>query len=110
MDLPSQNNPSLDKQIDELERQILKIDSRLDSHIPSTLWISDLHGEGERFKSILRGRFGLIYQTCREALPQSISDQKVLHLVQIIRMQSYTESDRSEFSIPEIVELLTQII
>jgi fructose-1,6-bisphosphatase-3 len=110
MDLVSKTNLSLDKQIDKLEQQILKIDSRLDSHIPSTLWISDLHGEGERFKSILRGRFGLLYQTCREALPQSISDERIRHLVQIIRNQSYTVSDKNEFSIPEIIALLTQII
>ncbi|MBE9536638.1 MAG: fructose-bisphosphatase class III, partial [Proteobacteria bacterium] len=105
-----QTEPSLDEQIDELEQEILKIDSRLASHIPSTLWISDLHGEGERFKSILRGRFGLIYQTCREVLHQSISDQRIRHLVQIIRKQSYTRSDQDEFSVHEIIGLLTQVI
>ena len=105
-----QTEPSLDEQIDELKQEILKIDSRLASHIPSTLWISDLHGEGERFKSILRGRFGLIYQTCREVLHQSISDQRIRHLVQIIRKQSYTRSDQDEFSVHEIIGLLTQVI
>jgi len=110
MNLFSQNNPSLDRQIDKLEQEILRIDSYLNSHIPSTLWISDLHGEGERFKSILRGRFGLLYQTCREALPHGMSDRRIRHLVQIIRNQSYTGTDQNEFSIHELVDLLTQII
>ena len=113
MNIPTKidsSNSSINKQIDRLGQQILRIDSRLDSHIPSTLWISDLHGEGERFKSILRGRFGLVYQTCREALPDNISDERIRHLVQIIRNQSYTQSDQSKFSIPVIVELLTQVI
>ncbi|MDT8317776.1 MAG: fructose-bisphosphatase class III [bacterium] len=106
----TKTDSSVNRQIDRLGEQILRIDRRLDSHIPSTLWISDLHGEGERFKSILRGRFGLVYQTCKEALPDSIPDRRIRHLVQIIRNQSYTESDQSEFSIPVIVELLTQVI
>ena len=110
MNLLNHGDPSLDQRIDKLAEEILKLDSRLDSHIPSTLWISDLHGEGERFKSILRGRFGLLYQTCKEALPHSMSDEKIRHLVQIIRSQSYTRSDQKEFSIPEIIELLAQII
>ncbi|MBE9503691.1 MAG: fructose-bisphosphatase class III [Proteobacteria bacterium] len=110
MNLLSHADPSLDHRKDKLAQEILRIDSRLDSHIPSTLWISDLHGEGERFKSILRGRFGLLYQTCKEALPFNMSDQRIRHLVQIIRNQSYTGSDQKEFSIPEIIDLLTQII
>lgn len=101
---------SLDERINQLENEILKINIRLNSHIPSTLWISDLHGEGGRFKSILRGRFGLIYQTCKEVFPSSMPDGKIRHLVQIIRNQSFSKSDQKEFTIPEIVQLLKQII
>ena len=106
----SLNKQILNKRVVDLNEQIVKIDRRLNSHIPSTLWISDLHGEGERFKSILRGRFGLIYQTCKEALGQGISDKQIQALVQIIRNQSFVRSDQSELNIPEIVALIARVI
>ena len=63
-------------EIDELSSRLLSIDLELNSNIPTTLWISDLHGEGDRFKSILRGRFGMLFQTCKEALPSTFSAEK----------------------------------
>ena len=110
MNLLNNDDTSQGHSIDKLAQEVLTIDRLLDSHIPSTLWISDLHGEGDRFKSILRGRFGLLYQTCKEALPDDMADERIRHLVQIIRNQSYTEADRKEFSIPDLIQLLTQII
>ena len=47
-------------EIDKLAGQLLQMEIDLNCNIPTTLWISDLHGEGDRFKSILRGRFGLL--------------------------------------------------
>ena len=43
-------------EIDKLSNKLLELDLELNSNIPTTLWISDLHGEGDRFKSILRGQ------------------------------------------------------
>ncbi|MDH4318100.1 MAG: hypothetical protein OEV64_06895, partial [Desulfobulbaceae bacterium] len=53
-------------EIDKSAQELLRIENELNSNIPATLWVSDLHGEGDRFKSILRGRFGMLYQTCKE--------------------------------------------
>jgi len=63
-------------EIDKLSSKLLDLDLELNSNIPTTLWISDLHGEGDRFKSILRGRFGMLFQTCKEALPNTFSSEK----------------------------------
>jgi fructose-1,6-bisphosphatase-3 len=64
-------------EIDRLASKLLDIDLELNSNIPTTLWISDLHGEGDRFESILRGRFGMLFQTCKEALPTTFSAEKI---------------------------------
>ena len=40
-------------EIDKLSNKLLDLELELNSNIPTTLWISDLHGEGDRFKSIL---------------------------------------------------------
>ena len=67
-------------EIDKLSSKLLDLDMALNSNIPTTLWISDLHGEGDRFKAILRGRFGMLYQTCKEALPNTFSSDKIQYL------------------------------
>ena len=85
--------PCQTSRVDELSTKLLELESRLDSNIPSTLWISDLHGEGDRFKSILRGRFGMLYETCKEALPKTISDQRLQYITKVIRKKSYFYSE-----------------
>ncbi|MCL1912133.1 MAG: hypothetical protein FWG13_08005, partial [Leptospirales bacterium] len=52
--------------------ELSDIERRLDEYIDTTLWISDPHGAGDRFVNILKGRFGLLWQTLREALPKTI--------------------------------------
>ncbi|MDT8448493.1 MAG: fructose-bisphosphatase class III [bacterium] len=98
------------EQLDQLSKRLLEIDSRLNSNIPTTLWISDLHGEGDRFKSILRGRFGMTYQTCKEALPKTFSEAKLQYLVRVIRKQSYFDDRELKMDRQDVILCLADII
>ncbi|MFH0782026.1 MAG: fructose-bisphosphatase class III [Pseudomonadota bacterium] len=97
-------------EIDTLSSKLLDLDLELNSNIPTTLWISDLHGEGDRFKSILRGRFGMLYQTCKEALPNTFSSEKIQHLTKIIRRQQYLEDDIIQMDMQDVILCLVQIL
>ncbi|MEJ2134683.1 MAG: fructose-bisphosphatase class III [Desulfofustis sp.] len=96
--------------IDELAQRLLQVETELNSNIPTTLWISDLHGEGDRFKSILRGRFGVLYQTCREALPNTFTADKVQYLVKIIRQQHYITDISIRMGTQDVILCLVQIL
>lgn len=97
-------------EIDKLSSKLLDIDLELNSNIPTTLWISDLHGEGDRFKSILRGRFGMLFQTCREALPTTFSSEKVQYLTKIIRKQQYLEDNVIQMDMQDVILCLVQVL
>ncbi len=97
-------------EIDRLTQQLLRVENELNSNIPATLWISDLHGEGDRFKSILRGRFGMLYQTCREALPNSFSTYKIQYLTRIIRKKRYIADDEIHMDKQDVIMCLVQVI
>ncbi len=116
---PSSNRPAKKKpsrsrlrarQIDDLVQRLLQVETELNSNIPTTLWISDLHGEGDRFKSILRGRFGVLYQTCREALPNTFTADKVQYLVRIIRQQQYLSDPSVKMDKQDVILCLVQIL
>ena len=114
-DQTNKTSPIVDRQvmvgeIDRLAHQLLKLENRLNSNIPTTLWISDLHGEGDRFKSILRGRFGMLYQTCREALPNTFSPDKIQYLVRIIRKQQYLRDEVIAMDMQDVIFCLVQIL
>lgn len=96
--------------IDELTSRLLEIDLELNSNIPTTLWISDLHGEGDRFKSILRGRFGMLFQTCREALPSTFSVEKIQYLTRIIRKQQYLQDDTINMDMQDVILCLVEVL
>jgi fructose-1,6-bisphosphatase III len=96
--------------IDKLIHQLLQMEIELNSNIPTTLWISDLHGEGDRFKSILRGRFGLLYQTCREALPNTFSSDKIQYLVSIIRKKRYVIDNDIHMDMQDVIFCLAQVL
>jgi len=98
------------RQIDDLAQRLLKVETELNSNIPTTLWISDLHGEGDRFKSILRGRFGVLYQTCREALPNTFTADKVQYLVRIIRQQRYFSDPSIKMDRQDVILCLVQVL
>jgi fructose-1,6-bisphosphatase-3 len=96
--------------IDELSSKFLKLEDQLNSNIPATLWISDLHGEGTRFKSILRGRFGVLYQTCKEALPKTFGADKVQYLVRIIRKKCYITDSKIKMDRQDVILCLVEIL
>lgn len=96
--------------IDKLAHQLLRLENQLNANIPTTLWISDLHGEGDRFKSILRGRFGMLYQTCREALPNTFSPDKIQYLVRIIRRKQYIRDETVVMDMQNVIFCLVQIL
>ena len=96
--------------IDKLAHQLLSLENQLNANIPTTLWISDLHGEGDRFKSILRGRFGMLYQTCREALPNTFSPDKIQYLVRIIRRKQYIRDESVVMDMQNVIFCLVQIL
>ena len=97
-------------ELDRLAQQLLDLENELNSNIPVTLWISDLHGEGDRFKSILRGRFGMLYQTCREALPNTFSVDKIQYLTQVIRKRRYFEEEHILMDTQDVIFCLAQIL
>ncbi len=105
-----QNSRVQAAKIDKLANELLEIDSALNANIPTTLWISDLHGEGDRFKSILRGRFGVLYQTCREALPNTFSPEKIQYLVKIIRKKEYLSDDLIYMDMQDVILCLVEIL
>jgi fructose-1,6-bisphosphatase-3 len=97
-------------EIDNLSQKLLKLEHQLNSNIPTTLWISDLHGEGDRFISILRGRFGMLYQTCKEALPATFSSEKIQYLTKIIRKKQYFFDDMVRMDMQDVILCLVQIL
>lgn len=97
-------------EIDKLANELLKLEADLNANIPTTLWISDLHGEGDRFKSILRGRFGMLYQTCREALPNTFSPEKIQYLVKIIRRREYFRDDIIYMDMQDVILCLVEVL
>ncbi len=104
-------NPNMQtKKIDQLAHQLLQLENELNSNIPATLWISDLHGEGDRFKSILRGRFGMLFQTCREALPKTFSTIKIQYLAKTIRQSRYLEDKQITMDQQDVIFCLVQIL
>lgn len=106
----SRSTKSQVSEIDKLSSKLLDIDQELNSNIPTTLWISDLHGEGDRFKSILRGRFGMLFQTCKEALPNTFSAEKIQYLTKIIRKQQYLVDDVIQMDMQDVILCLVQVL
>ncbi len=97
-------------ELDKLAQQLLELENELNSNIPVTLWISDLHGEGDRFMAILRGRFGMLYQTCREALPNTFSVDKIQYLTQVIRKKQYFKEKNILMDTQDVIFCLVQIL
>jgi len=91
-------------------RELSEIESRLEMNIDTTLWISDPHGAGERFVSILKGRFGLVWRTAYEALPKTFSHEKLEHLDRIIKKEQYIEDDRFRVERQDVIASLVEII
>ena len=94
----------------EILRELSEIESRLEMNIDTTLWISDPHGEGERFVSILKGRFGLIWRTAYEALPKTFSNEKLEHIDRIIKNEKYIEAEDVRMERQDVISSLVHIV
>ncbi len=94
----------------DIIRELTQIESELDNFIDTTLWISDPHGAGDRFVSILKGRFGLVWRTCYEALPKTFSMEKIDYIGRVIRKERYFKSETYNMDRQDIISALVKII
>jgi fructose-1,6-bisphosphatase-3 len=92
-------------------RELTEIESELERNINTTMWISDPHGAGERFTSILKGRFGLIWRTAQEALSKYFSSTKLDYLDRVIQAERYIPASNG-FSMErqDVISALVKII
>jgi fructose-1,6-bisphosphatase-3 len=97
-------------EIHNIIEELTSIESELELTIDTTMWISDPHGAGERFVSILKGRFGLVWRTAREALPRTISEEKLDYLDRIIRKEKYIEGAAFAMERQDVISSLVKII
>ncbi|MDY6969477.1 MAG: fructose-bisphosphatase class III [Spirochaetota bacterium] len=103
-------NTEKSNNINDLIKELLDIEMELDSFIDPTLWISDPHGAGKRFVAILKGRFGMVWRTCYEALPKSFSKEKIDHLGRMIRKEKYLMLQGYSFERQDVISALVKII
>jgi fructose-1,6-bisphosphatase III len=94
----------------DLIKQLTEIEAELETNIDTTLWISDPHGEGKRFVSILKGRFGLVWRTCYEALSKTVSNEKIEYLANIIRKEKYFAPEGISMERQDVISDLVKII
>ena len=95
----------------DIIKELTLIETELDRTIDTTLWISDPHGAGERFVSILKGRFGLVWRTAQEALPKTFSEEKLEYLDRLIRKEKYVESYKGyTMEYQDIISSLVKIV
>ncbi len=90
--------------------ELINIESDLESSIDTTMWISDPHGAGERFVSILKGRFGLVWRSAQEALPKTFSTEKLDYLDRLIRKEKYLPSENYRMERQDVISSLVKII
>ncbi len=101
--IPAMSNHDIIKELTEIETE-------LERNIETTLWISDPHGAGDRFVAILKGRFGLVWQSAKEALPGTFSPEKLVYIDRIIRKEKYFESDTFAMHRQDVISSLVTII
>jgi fructose-1,6-bisphosphatase III len=93
----------------EYINELMNIESDLESSIDTTMWISDPHGAGERFVSILKGRFGLVWRSAQEALPKTFSTEKLDYLDRLIRKEKYIDSELFSMERQDVISSLVKI-
>jgi fructose-1,6-bisphosphatase-3 len=94
----------------QILREIAEIETELEQHIDTTLWISDPHGAGDRFVNILKGRFGLVWRTAQEALPKTLAGDKLDYLDRVIRKEHYFRSEDYAMERQDVIASLVSII
>ena len=97
-------------QLNDIIRELTLIETELGRNIDTTLWISDPHGAGQRFVSILKGRFGLVWQTAYEALPKTFARDKLEYLDHIIRREKYFTENGFSMERQDVISSLVTII
>jgi fructose-1,6-bisphosphatase III len=91
-------------------RELTEIESELDRSINTTMWVSDPHGAGERFTTILKGRFGLIWRTAQEALSKHFSVEKLDYLDHAIQAERYLPDEPFTMERQDVIWALVKII
>jgi fructose-1,6-bisphosphatase III len=94
----------------DLIKELTEIETELETNIDTTLWISDPHGAGERFVSILKGRFGLVWRTCYEALSKTVANEKIEYLTSIIRKEKFFIRESISMERQDVISDLVKII
>ncbi len=97
-------------EIHDAIKELTEIESELERSINTTMWISDPHGAGERFTSILKGRFGLIWRTAQEALTKNFANEKLDYLDRIIQAEKYIASQEFSIERQDVISALVKII
>lgn len=98
-------------EIHDTIRELTEIESELERSINTTMWISDTHGAGERFTTILKGRFGLIWRTAQEALTKHVPTEKLDYLDRVIQIERYLPSTEGvSMERQDVISALVRII
>jgi len=104
------NAPISLAEYNQIIKELTEVESELQRNIDTTLWVSDPHGAGKRFVSILKGRFGLVWQTAYEALPKTFPREKLEYLDRIIRKGKYITTDTYSMERQDVISSLVKII
>jgi len=94
----------------DIIRELAEIETELERNIETTMWISDPHGAGKRFVSILKGRFGLVWRSAHEALPKTFSHEKLEFLDRLIRKEKYIKTEDYFMERQDVISSLVRII
>jgi fructose-1,6-bisphosphatase-3 len=95
---------------EQTAKKILELENKLNSYIPTTLWVSDLHGEGDKFARVLRESFGTLFQTCKEALPSFFSEEKVLYIANIIKKKEFLLQENIKIDNQDVIRCLVDVL
>ncbi len=91
-------------------KELAQIETELERKIDTTMWISDPHGAGDRFVSILKGRFGLVWRTLYETLPRTFSNEKLNYLDRVIQTERYYTTEKFTMERQDVISSLVSII
>lgn len=97
-------------EVHDIIRELTDIELELERNIDTTMWISDPHGAGERFTTILKGRFGLIWRTAQEALSRYFSVEKLDYLDAVIQKERYLPEGDFVMERQDVIAALVKII
>ncbi len=97
-------------EVHDFIKELTEIESELERNINTTMWISDPHGAGERFTSILKGRFGLVWRTAQEALSKNFSSEKLDYIDRVIQGERFLPVEDLPLERQDVISALVKII